>query len=172
MNSEMPPTVTPDRRREAGERTRQRLLEATRGLLAERGEDAVTLREITDAAEANVAAVSYHFGSLSALCRAAIEQSLAAMVDAQVERLRGLGDDAGLDEIAAALADPVITAVTDADCAERSILRILARVAAGPAGGREPWMEATLARSNAELLSRLRRALPGVSDDELEFRMD
>ena len=31
--------------------------------LAERGKEGVTLRELTDAAGANVAAVSYHFGS-------------------------------------------------------------------------------------------------------------
>jgi AcrR family transcriptional regulator len=34
------------------------------------------LREITDSAGANVASVSYHFGSLQALCDAAIEQAL------------------------------------------------------------------------------------------------
>ena len=52
-----------DQRREAGLRTRARLLDAALDLIAERGEDGVTLRELTDAAEANVAAVSYHFGS-------------------------------------------------------------------------------------------------------------
>src|SRR5205085_3818874 len=106
-------TPTIDGRRTAGERTRRRLLDATRSLLAERGEEAVTLREITGAAQANVAAVSYHFGSLSALCREAIEQSLSTLVDEQVERLGGLGEDATLEEIATALARPVITAVMD-----------------------------------------------------------
>ena len=53
-----------DQRREAGLRTRARLMDAALDLIAERGEEGVTLRELTDAAEANVAAVSYHFGSL------------------------------------------------------------------------------------------------------------
>ena len=63
-----------DLRREAGLRTRTRLLDAALESIAECGEDGVTLRELTDAAEANVAAVSYHFGSLKSLCDAAIEQ--------------------------------------------------------------------------------------------------
>ncbi len=53
-----------DQRREAGLRTQARLLDAALEMISERGEDGVTLRELTDAAEANVAAVSYHFGSL------------------------------------------------------------------------------------------------------------
>jgi AcrR family transcriptional regulator len=165
-------STTTDRRRETGERTRQRLLDATRALLAERGEDALTLREITDAAQANVAAVSYHFGSLRALYDAAIAQALGTMIDEQIDRLRALGDDATVDEVAAALAQSVITAVADAGCAERSFLRIVARVASRPPHEREDWMNATIARADAEILTHLRRALPGVPDDELRFRME
>jgi AcrR family transcriptional regulator len=38
-----------DQRREAGLRTRTRLMDAALDLLAERGEDGVSLRELTDA---------------------------------------------------------------------------------------------------------------------------
>ena len=79
------PAAKADQRREAGLRTRTRLLDAALDLLAERGEDGVTLRELTDAAEANVAAVSYHFGSLKSLCDAAIEYALEHYLDAQQE---------------------------------------------------------------------------------------
>ena len=57
-------------------------MDATLDLLAERGEDGVSLRELTDAARANVAAVSYHFGSLKSLCDAAIEYALERYLDA------------------------------------------------------------------------------------------
>ena len=43
-------------------------MEAALDLIADRGEEGVTLRELTDAADANVAAVSYHFGALKSLC--------------------------------------------------------------------------------------------------------
>ena len=61
-------------------------MDAALDLIAERGEEGVTLRELTDAADANVAAVSYHFGSLKSLCDAAIEHALERYLDAQAGR--------------------------------------------------------------------------------------
>jgi AcrR family transcriptional regulator len=161
----------PDARREAGERTRQRLLEATRGLLAERGEDAVRLRDITDAAQANVAAVNYHFGSKDALCREAVEQAISRLLAEQIERLRELDEDASLEEIAAAWSRPVI-ASTRGPCEERAFLRIMARVASDPSPELRDWMASELAQADPEFLVPLRRALPGVGDDELRFRLE
>src|SRR5689334_9669705 len=97
----MEPT-RPDQRRAAGERTRTRLMDAALDLLAERGEEGVTLRELTDAAGANVAAVSYHFGSLQSLCDAAIENALERYLDAQQAALSSLGPESTLDELAEA----------------------------------------------------------------------
>src|SRR5919109_4373270 len=90
-----------DQRREAGLRTRARLLAAAQDMISERGEDGVTLRELTDAAEANVAAVSYHFGSLKSLCDAAIEQALERYLDAQQKALKTLRPESTLEELAA-----------------------------------------------------------------------
>jgi AcrR family transcriptional regulator len=164
--------IKTDGRREAGERTRQRLLEAARGLLAERGEDAVRLRDITDAAEANVAAVHYHFGSKDALCREAVEEAIRRLLEDQIEGLRELGEDAPLEEIAAAWARPVIAAACGSPCEEREFLRIMARVASDPPPELREWMTSELSRVDPEFLVPLRRALPGVADDELRFRLE
>ena len=161
-----------DGRREAGERTRQRLMEATRSLLAEHGEDGVTLRAITHAAGANVAAVSYHFGSKEALCRATCEEAVSQLIEEQIQGLRELGDDASLEEIAAAWARPVIRAVSEPPGEEQCLLRIVARLVADPPDDMRDWMTAAIARADAELLRLLGGALPGVSDDELRIRME
>jgi AcrR family transcriptional regulator len=50
--------------------TRERLLDAAEDLFAAKGFESVSLREITSAAEANVAAVNYHFGSKEKLITA------------------------------------------------------------------------------------------------------
>ena len=100
-----------DQRREAGLRTQARLLEAALTLISERGEDGVTLRELTDAAGANVAAVSYHFGSLQSLCDAAVEHALERYLDAQQEALNTLGPDPTLEALAAAFARPMMRAL-------------------------------------------------------------
>lgn len=53
--------------------TRQRLLRAARKTFAEKGFAAASVREITTAADANVGAVTYHFGSKQALYDAVLE---------------------------------------------------------------------------------------------------
>jgi AcrR family transcriptional regulator len=116
-----------DQRREAGLRTRTRLLDAALDGLAERGEG-VTLRELTDAADANVAAVSYHFGSLQSLCDAAIEHALERYLDAQQEAVSTLSRESTLEELAAAFARPMIGALV-AGGRDLAIIRIVARAA-------------------------------------------
>src|SRR5438876_4129711 len=104
------PSPRADQRRETGLRTRTRLMDAALDLLAERGEDGVSLRELTDAAQANVAAVSYHFGSLKSLCEAAIEYALERYLGAQQEAVSAVGAEASLEALAAAFARPMMHA--------------------------------------------------------------
>ena len=65
-------------RRDDGE-TRQRLLEVSARLFAERGLDGVTVREICRAAEANVAAINYHFGDKLGLYGQVVDAAIDAM---------------------------------------------------------------------------------------------
>src|SRR5271154_7521450 len=122
-----------DQRREAGLRTRVRLMDAALDLLAERGEDGVTLRELTDAADANVAAVSYHFGSLKALCDAAIEHALERYLDAQEEAVSALDPDSTIEALAGAFARPLIGSLA-AGGRDLAVMRIVARAGIDP-----PW---------------------------------
>src|SRR3954469_19317098 len=92
-------------------------------LLAEHGEEGVTLRELTDAAGANVAAVSYHFGALKSLCDAAIEQALERYLDAQEAAVSALAPESTLEEVAAAFARPMIGALTKGG-RDRAVIRI------------------------------------------------
>src|SRR5919106_2575903 len=120
-----------DQRREAGLRTRARLMDAALDLIAERGDEGVTLRALTDAADANVAAVSYHFGSLGSLCDAAIEDALERYLDAQQEAVSALGPEATLEELAAAFARPMIGALAGGG-PDLAVMRIVARSGIDP----------------------------------------
>src|ERR1700709_975642 len=101
-------------------------MDAALDLLAERGEEGVSLRDLTDAAEANVAAVSYHFGSLKSLCDAAVEYALERYLDAQQEAVSALGTRDSLDTLAAAFARPMTRALTLGG-RELDVMRIVAR---------------------------------------------
>src|SRR5256885_15593991 len=67
-----------------------RLLDAAERLIGERGVDAVSLRAINAAAESNVAAAHYHFGSKEALVRAVLERRMAVLAEERYARLADL----------------------------------------------------------------------------------
>jgi AcrR family transcriptional regulator len=143
-------------------------MDAAVELLAERGADGVTLREITDTAEANVAAVSYHFGSLKSLCDAAIEHALERYLDAQQGAVSALGPESTLEALGAAFAGPMISALA-AGGGDLALMRIVARIGADPPQGWDRLSE-RFDRIRAEVLPLLKANLPGVQDQELIFR--
>jgi AcrR family transcriptional regulator len=71
-----------DQRTVSGDATRKRILKSAERLFAKSGIDAVSIRDITDAAGVNSAAIHYHFGSKSGL----IEALLARWAGELVER--------------------------------------------------------------------------------------
>jgi AcrR family transcriptional regulator len=157
-----------DLRREAGQRTRDGLQTAALELLAQRGQEGVTLREITDRAGANVAAVSYHFGSLKALCDSAIEHALERYLDAQIQALDPLDSTSTLQEVAAAFARPMVRALA-AGGQDLAVMRTVARVGIEPPQGWER-LAGKFDQSRREALRVLTANLPGVDEQELIFR--
>jgi len=161
-------TEQADGRREAGRRTRDGLLTATLNLLAERGQEGVTLREVTANAGANVSAVSYHFGSLKGLCDSAIEHALEQYLDAQIQALAPLGPTSTLEELAAAFARPMVHALA-AGGRDLAVMRTVARVGIDPPAS---WERLTgkFEQSRQDALRVLTANLPEVDAPELIFR--
>jgi len=157
-----------DLRREAGQRTQTRLVEAALDLLARRGEEGVTLRDITEAAGANVAAVSYHFGSLKSLCDMAIELALERYLDAQHEAVSALGPESTIEESARAFARPMIRALALGG-RELAVMRIVARAGIDPPEG---WdrLGPRFDRIRTDVVRVLEANLPDVKRQELTFR--
>jgi AcrR family transcriptional regulator len=157
-----------DQRREAGLRTRTRLMQVALDQLAERGKDGVTLRELTDAAEANVAAVSYHFGSLDSLCDAAVEQALEEYLDAQQAAVDTLGPASTLEELADAFARPMMRALAGGG-RDLAVMRIVARAGIDPP---KEWerLAPRFDQIRADVVRVLKANLPGVKDQQLILR--
>jgi AcrR family transcriptional regulator len=158
-----------DQRREAGLRTQARLLDAALDLLSARGEDGVTLRELTNAAGANVAAVSYHYGSLKALCDVAVEHALERYLDAQQEALDTLDAEPTVEDVAAAFARPMIRALATGG-KDLAALRIVARAAIDPP---QAWdrFDARFVDIRTNALRLLKTNVPGVKEKELLLRV-
>src|SRR5215470_16816023 len=79
--------VLPPRGDPAARGTPERLIAAVERLLAERDDLDPPLRDITQAAGANVAAVNYHFGSKAALVTAVIERAVTEQVHESLQSL-------------------------------------------------------------------------------------
>lgn len=87
--------------------TKDRILDAAERLFADKGLDGSSLRDITTAASANLAAVNYHFGSKNGLIDAVFARHLGPMNAARIALLDRVESRAGASA-------PAIEAVLDA----------------------------------------------------------
>jgi AcrR family transcriptional regulator len=149
-------------------RTRGRLMDAALDLLSERGEDGVTLRELTDSADANVAAVSYHFGSLKSLCDAAIEDALGRYLNAQEEAVSALDQDSTIEALATAFARPLIASLV-AGGRDLAVMRIVARAGIDPPEG-SGRLDVRFEQIRGAVVRVLKGNLDGAKDQDLIFR--
>ena len=125
---------TAARGRPGGDESRARMIAASARMFAERSFDGVSVREIANAADVNVSAVSYHFGGKRGLYIAALEQLL--------EEMRPVGGPV-IERIEAAMADgtPSVPALRDVACFV--VRHILTKMLSGDL---EPWVTQTVLR--------------------------
>ena len=67
--------------------TKTKILDTAERLFAQKGFDAVSLRNIVEAAKVNLAAVHYHFGSKQALLHAVVSRRLRPVNDERLAML-------------------------------------------------------------------------------------
>ncbi len=102
---------------EAGHDTRERLLNAGECLFADRGLDGVSVRDITEAAGANTAAIHYHFGSKRDLIAAILQRRAKEHGSRRQGLLDVLQDDEEVDlrDVVEALVRPTAELAQDLD---------------------------------------------------------
>lgn len=156
--------------------TRDRILDAAEKLFAEHGLEVTTLRMITHAAKANLAAVNYHFGGKDALIHEVFKRRLAWLNE---QRLRNLdlleaearGSPLRPNQIIQAFFGPPLSMADDNSRGGRRFMRLLARTYTEPS----EFVRNFMAQNDAAVLERFRtalfRALPHVAPDEIAWRL-
>jgi len=116
--------------------TRDRVLNAALHVFSERGFDAATLREITEAAGANIAAVNYYFRSKDALIREVLETFTRPGIEGRIAALdaceRAAADGRpDLEDVIEALVRPMVQLSHDRR-GGRAMIRLLMQTRALP----------------------------------------
>jgi AcrR family transcriptional regulator len=155
--------------------TPERLIDAVERLLDQRDDLELSLREITTAAGANVAAVNYHFGSKDALVNAVIERALTEHAREQLLALRAV-DGGGLEDVVRAWIGPAVLAGASAEPGDGHRATLIPRIAARVISGGSAELRDLSARTHAEtyevVFRMLAERLPALSAEELVFRIN
>jgi AcrR family transcriptional regulator len=149
--------------------TAERLLRATEELLHEQGQARISLRDITERAGANVAAVSYHFRSKDALVEETFRRALEEVTEQRRRQLATLAPDADLRDVVRTWLAPALDPSAQ-DPREAQLWALIAR------GMREeaPGLAAAVGRVSAgiddELAALLSSHLSHLGAEEVRVR--
>jgi AcrR family transcriptional regulator len=162
-----PPAPTSD--------TRDRILDAAERLFVEHGFDGTSMRMITGAANANLAAVNYHFGSKDALVQEVFRRRLADLNErriAALDRLEAEAAGAPLkpSRIVEAFFGTALELAADTEHGGRAFMRLLARTYTEPNAFVRQFLAEEYAEVMDRFLSALFRALPEVPRAEILWR--
>lgn len=162
--------------REKAVETPERIVEAAFRLFAQGGFEGVSLREITAEADANIAAVNYHFGSKEGLIATVIERQARPVNVERLERLNQLErqrgrQGVGVRELMEAFLAPLLTRVQGSVQPERLFLKFMGRMMT-ERGYELPDSVMPLFREvNERFAAALGRSLTGVGKAEIFWRL-
>ena len=154
--------------------TRSRILDAAEKLLVQHGLEATTLRMITTEAQANLAAVNYHFGSKEALIEAVFRRRLTWLNEQRIAALDAFeaeakGGPLKPRQIVEAFFGVAIRMAADQNGGQ-TFMRLLGRTYTEPT----EFVRKFLAEEYAEVIARFKaaffKALPDVPQEEFLWR--
>ena len=153
--------------------TRDLLLDSAERLFAARGVDSVSLREITAAAEANLASVNYHFGSKENLVREVFARRLGPLNE---ERLRLLDEaERGrrrprLEDVIFAFVHPVVNLLSVQPDAGSDFVRLMGHVHADTNHALADLVIGEMREMIARFISAISRALPNPEPRDILWK--
>ena len=156
--------------------TRGRVLAAALDVFAERGFDGATLRDITDTAGANIAAVNYYFRSKEELIRQVLEVYVRPIMAARMAALDACEHAAGrgapkLESVVEALVRPMVCLSRDPR-GGRAPVRLLLQTRALPREATHSFIHEAFDPVVQRFVSALSGALPGLSRETVFWRYD
>ncbi len=150
--------------------TKTRILDTAERLFAADGFDRTSLRDITRDAGVNLAAVNYHFQSRDALVAAVISRRMSPVNARRIELLEKFEAQPG-GPTPEQVAEAFIVPVMEAGAQFENVRPMMGRMLSTPNEFLKRLFETHLAPIGARFLEALGKALPGVSQLELMWRL-
>jgi AcrR family transcriptional regulator len=165
------PSDTRGRTTAVGDATRTRLMQAAERLIAERGVDAVSVRDITAAADTNSASIHYHFQSKEGLIHAIMEDRAERLGERRGSYLQALGPDVpSIRAVAEAIVNPTFEFVSGhEEESDTAYVGFLAALLDDPT--MVPALERYFANQYDAYFDALRRARPDLEEGALVNRV-
>jgi AcrR family transcriptional regulator len=153
------------------ESTRERLLNIAEQRFGEGGYEGTSLRAITVAAAANIAAVNYHFGSKEALLRAAVSRAMAPVNTERRRRLDHLeaNGQPTAAQLIRAFIEPGLEVVLRRGDRGPVVARFIGRIAFDPSQRIRELYAAESDPVEARYLAALQQALPEAAPESVAF---
>lgn len=155
---------------------KQRLLAAAEQLFAEKGFEVVAVRDVTQLAKANVAAVNYHFGSRDGLVALVVDRYLTPLNQERLERLdvlerRAPGKVVPIEEIVHALVRPLVGMLGKTELSEPLFCKLMGGILALPEESLPVAVWEQMKFLNNRFIRSISKVLPSVSQEDLQWRM-
>lgn len=156
--------------------TKTEILDAAERLFAEKGFDGTAIREITRAANVNVAAIHYHYGSKEEVLRGVTDRVVGPLNNRRFELLDRALDDAqphplSIEAILDAFIRPDIETLQELHKRGPTVAHFLGRTYMDPT----PWIQQMAQEQFAEAQTRffpvLTAALQHLTVEEIAWRM-
>jgi AcrR family transcriptional regulator len=155
--------------------TKNRIMDVAERLFAERGYAATSLRDITGAADANLASVNYHFQSKEGLLSAIVERFVGPVNRERLEALDGIEAEADgappeLERLLRAFLAPAFTRWSRSGREGTRFMRLAGRMHAET----DEHLRSLFLAQFEEVIRRFgrafRAAMPGLDEKEVQLR--
>jgi AcrR family transcriptional regulator len=152
--------------------TRESLLDAAETLFSAHGIEAASLRQITQHAGANLAAVNYHFGSKDGLVRAVFSRRLRPLTSERIQLLEQVDLDAedAVEQVLTAFLRPILRILQEAPDGVRGFGRLMGRAFSEPSEEVRQMVVEEFRESIDRYLDAFRKILPHLEEVERMWR--
>lgn len=154
--------------------TKERIIGAAEELFAQHGFAGASLRQLTAAANVNLAAVNYHFGSKENLLTEVFRRRLDELNGRRLEELARVEaeDPIQLEAVLAAFINPALAVSLDRRHGGGTFVRVLARAYAEQNQQLRAFLSQHYRHVTKRFVDALCRALPGLPRREVYWRLD